>query len=34
MIQFRGRTCRLKGVALVEGQVVAEAEMLARVMER
>ena len=34
MIQFRGRTCRLKGVALVEGQVVAEAEMLARVMDR
>src|SRR5678809_1525814 len=25
MIQFRGRTCRLKGLALVEGQVVAEA---------
>jgi len=34
MIQFRGRTCRLKGLALVEGQVVAEAEMLARVMDR
>ncbi len=34
MVQFRGRTCRLKGVALVEGQVVAEAEMLARVMDR
>ncbi len=34
MIQFRGRTARLKGLALVDGQVVAEAEMLARVMER
>jgi UDP-3-O-[3-hydroxymyristoyl] N-acetylglucosamine deacetylase/3-hydroxyacyl-[acyl-carrier-protein] dehydratase len=34
MIQFRGRTARLKGVALVDGQVVAEAEMLARVMTR
>ncbi len=34
MIQFRGRTCRLKGVALVAGLVVAEAEMLARVMDR
>jgi UDP-3-O-[3-hydroxymyristoyl] N-acetylglucosamine deacetylase/3-hydroxyacyl-[acyl-carrier-protein] dehydratase len=34
MIQFRGRTARLKGMALVDGQVVAEAEMLARVMER
>ena len=27
-----GRTCRLKGVAYVDGQVVAEAEMLARVV--
>ena len=34
MVQFRGRTCRLKGVALVDGQVVAEAEMMARVMDR
>jgi hypothetical protein len=34
MIQFRGRTCRLKGVAYVDGQVVAEAEMLARVVAR
>jgi UDP-3-O-[3-hydroxymyristoyl] N-acetylglucosamine deacetylase/3-hydroxyacyl-[acyl-carrier-protein] dehydratase len=34
MIQFRGRTCRLKGVAYVDGQVVAEAEMLARVVDR
>ena len=34
MIQLRGRTCRLKGVAYVEGQVVAEAEMLARVVDR
>ena len=34
MIQFRGKTCRLKGVAYVDGQAVAEAEMLARVVER
>ncbi|NOT09891.1 MAG: bifunctional UDP-3-O-[3-hydroxymyristoyl] N-acetylglucosamine deacetylase/3-hydroxyacyl-ACP dehydratase [Gemmatimonadales bacterium] len=34
MIQFRGRTCRMKGIAYVDGQVVAEAEMLARVMDR
>ena len=34
MIQLRGRTCRLKGVAYVDGQVVAEAEMLARVVDR
>ena len=34
MIQFRGKTCRMKGVALVDGQVVAEAEMMARVVDR
>jgi UDP-3-O-[3-hydroxymyristoyl] N-acetylglucosamine deacetylase / 3-hydroxyacyl-[acyl-carrier-protein] dehydratase len=34
IIQLRGRNCRLKGVAYVEGQVVAEAEMLARVVDR
>jgi len=34
MVQFRGRTCRLKGMAFVDGQVVAEAEMMARVMDR
>jgi UDP-3-O-[3-hydroxymyristoyl] N-acetylglucosamine deacetylase/3-hydroxyacyl-[acyl-carrier-protein] dehydratase len=34
MIQFRGKTCRLKGVAYVDGQAVAEAEMLARVVDR
>ena len=34
MIQFRGKTCRLKGVAYVDGQPVAEAEMLARVVDR
>lgn len=34
MLQNRGRTCRMKGVAYVEGQVVAEAEMMARVVDR
>jgi UDP-3-O-[3-hydroxymyristoyl] N-acetylglucosamine deacetylase/3-hydroxyacyl-[acyl-carrier-protein] dehydratase len=34
MLQNRGRTCRMKGVAFVEGQVVAEAEMMARVVDR
>ena len=34
MIQFRGKTCRMKGVALVDGQVVSEAEMMARVVDR
>ena len=34
MLQNRGRTCRMKGVAYVDGQVVAEAEMMARVVDR
>ena len=34
IVQLRGRNCRLKGVAYVAGQVVAEAEMLARVVDR
>ena len=34
MLQFRGKTCRMKGVALVDGQVVSEAEMMARVVDR
>ncbi len=34
MLQFRGRTCRMKGVAYVDGQVVAEAEMAAIVTDR
>jgi len=34
MLQFRGKTCRMKGVAYVDGAVVCEAEMMARVMDR
>jgi UDP-3-O-[3-hydroxymyristoyl] N-acetylglucosamine deacetylase/3-hydroxyacyl-[acyl-carrier-protein] dehydratase len=34
MLQNRGRTCRMKGVAYVDGNVVAEAEMMARVVDR
>ena len=34
MVQFRGKTCKMKGVAFVDGQVVAEAEMMARVVDR
>lgn len=34
MVQFRGRTCRMRGVGYVEGQVVAEAEMMARIVDR
>jgi len=34
MTQFRGRTCRMTGAAYVDGQVVAEAEMMAMVVDR
>jgi len=34
MLQFRGRTCRMKGVGYVDGQVVAEAEMMAMVTDK
>ena len=33
MIQVRGRICRMKGVATVDGDVVAEAEMAAMVRD-
>jgi UDP-3-O-[3-hydroxymyristoyl] N-acetylglucosamine deacetylase / 3-hydroxyacyl-[acyl-carrier-protein] dehydratase len=34
LLQFRGRTCRLKGIGTVDGQVVAEADMMARIVDR
>lgn len=34
LLQFRGRTCRMKGIGTVDGQVVAEAEMMARIVDR
>jgi UDP-3-O-[3-hydroxymyristoyl] N-acetylglucosamine deacetylase/3-hydroxyacyl-[acyl-carrier-protein] dehydratase len=34
VLQIRGRTARMKGLGLVDGQVVAEAEMMARVGDR
>jgi UDP-3-O-[3-hydroxymyristoyl] N-acetylglucosamine deacetylase/3-hydroxyacyl-[acyl-carrier-protein] dehydratase len=34
LLQFRGRTCRMRGEAFVEGQPVCEAEMMARVVDR
>ncbi len=34
MIAFRGKTCRMKGVGYVDGQVVAEAEMMAVVVDK
>jgi beta-hydroxyacyl-ACP dehydratase FabZ len=34
MVQVRGRICRMKGVAKVDGELVAEAEMAAMVRDR
>jgi len=34
MVSFRGKTCKMKGVGYVEGQVVAEAEMMAMVVDK
>jgi UDP-3-O-[3-hydroxymyristoyl] N-acetylglucosamine deacetylase / 3-hydroxyacyl-[acyl-carrier-protein] dehydratase len=34
LLQVRGRTCRMRGVGTVDGQVVAEAEMMARIVDR
>ncbi len=34
MLQFRGKTCKMKGVGYVDGQVVAEAEMMAMVTDK
>jgi len=33
-VQFRGKTGRMKGAGFVDGQVVAEAEMMAMVVDR
>ncbi len=34
MLQFKGKTCKMRGEAFVEGQRVCEAEMMARVVDR
>ncbi|HXV86921.1 MAG TPA: UDP-3-O-acyl-N-acetylglucosamine deacetylase [Gemmatimonadales bacterium] len=34
MLQFRGKVCRMRGVGYVDGQVAAEAEMLAGIVDR
>ena len=34
MVQFRRHVCRMKGRGLVDGQVVAEADLMARIVER
>lgn len=34
MLQFRGRTCKMRGEAYVDGVLVCEAEMMARVVDR
>ncbi len=34
MLQFRRHVCRMKGQAFVDGQLVAEAELMARIVDR
>ncbi len=34
MLQFRRHTCRMRGVGYVDGDVVAEAELMARIVDR
>jgi UDP-3-O-[3-hydroxymyristoyl] N-acetylglucosamine deacetylase/3-hydroxyacyl-[acyl-carrier-protein] dehydratase len=34
MLQFRRHTCKMKGVGYVEGQLVAEGEFMARIVDR
>jgi len=34
VLQNRGSTCRLKGMAYVDGKLVAEAEMMARIVDK
>ena len=34
MLQFRGKTCRMKGIAYVDGKVAAKAEMMAGVVDK
>jgi beta-hydroxyacyl-ACP dehydratase FabZ len=34
MLQFRGRRCRMRGEAFVDGQIACEAEMMASVVDR
>lgn len=34
VVQIRGATCKMRGVGTVDGQVVAEADMMARVVDR
>jgi UDP-3-O-[3-hydroxymyristoyl] N-acetylglucosamine deacetylase/3-hydroxyacyl-[acyl-carrier-protein] dehydratase len=34
VLQIRGPNCRMRGVGTVDGNVVAEAEMMARIVDR
>ena len=34
MIQFRRRVCRMRGVGTVDGHLVAEADLMARIVDR
>jgi UDP-3-O-[3-hydroxymyristoyl] N-acetylglucosamine deacetylase/3-hydroxyacyl-[acyl-carrier-protein] dehydratase len=34
MLQFRRHVCRMRGRGMVDGQVVAEADLMARIVEK
>jgi 3-hydroxymyristoyl/3-hydroxydecanoyl-(acyl carrier protein) dehydratase len=34
MVQFRRHVCRMKGTGKVDGHLVAEADLMARIVER
>jgi 3-hydroxymyristoyl/3-hydroxydecanoyl-(acyl carrier protein) dehydratase len=34
MLRFRGKTCHMQGIAYVDGQPVAEAKMMAAIVDR
>ena len=34
MLKMRGKTCKMRGTAFVDGELVAEAEMVAMVVDK
>jgi hypothetical protein len=34
MLQFRRHVCKMRGVGRVDGRIVAEADLMARIVER
>ena len=34
MLQFRRQVCKMRGVGMVDGRIVVEADLMARIVER